>query len=64
MAGLIIKAVIALMTIGGIFFAGVFAGGAFATSMAEESVLQHVARCLPASTIDELRPCLAQPSGG
>lgn len=64
MAGLIIKAAIALTIVGGIFFTGVVAGGAFATSMAEESVLQHVSRCLPATTVDELRPCLAPTSDG
>ncbi|GAA1769104.1 hypothetical protein [Nostocoides vanveenii] len=60
MAGFVIKAVLGLVVVGAIWFFGFVAGGAFATGMAEESVLQHVARCLPAETIDQLRPCLAQ----
>lgn len=60
MARFIIKAAVVLAVVGSIFFGGLLTGGAFATGMAEESVLQHVARCLPAQTIDQLRPCLAQ----
>lgn len=57
--GFLFKAIAFLAVVGGIFLAGVLAGGSFATGMAEEGVMRQVQPCLPAQTVEALRPCLA-----
>lgn len=56
--GFVFKAAIYLVVIGGIFLAGVIAGGSFATGMVTEGVIMQVEKCVPAQTAEELRPCL------
>ncbi|PFG69099.1 hypothetical protein B0O41_3950 [Propionibacteriaceae bacterium ES.041] len=59
----VFKAIAFVVVVGGIFLAGVIAGGSFATGMTQDGVIQQVQQCMPAQTAEDLRPCLATTDG-
>lgn len=63
MFGFVLKAIVVIVIVGGIFGLGVIVGGAFATGMTEDAVLRYMSECLPAETAEQLEPCLAVDGG-
>lgn len=59
MSGFAFKAIGLLIVVGGIFFAGVFVGGGFATEAAETTQRDEIAHCLPVETVEDLDACLS-----
>lgn len=56
--GFMFKAFGALLVVGVILWLGFMAGGSFATGIANETQLEQIEQCLPASTVDEIKLCL------
>jgi len=56
--GFVFKAIAFFVVVGAIYLAGVITGGAFATGMSEEGMLNQIDQCMPAESAEDLRPCL------